>query len=178
MSIESSNRYPAGTGERKFILCPARSALLESVRKTLRKSSAPHPKQDWQLRESRQRWSGWQRRLHWSNQVQKLPPTRSRRVFFFFSSTFLRATKIFSNTHSHHPAAAGKEWCLLKCTSPLCVSLSRSRLWMPSVLCDKRPLHNRASPLREWSGQLLLCVRPDAALFGAKLTPTTRLWWW
>lgn len=30
-------------------------------------------------------------------------------------------------------------------------------------LCDKRPLHKRASPLREWSTQLVHCVRPDAA---------------
>lgn len=41
----------------------------------------------------------------------KIPPTRSRRVFFL--STFLRATKILSNTHSQHPAAAGEEWILL-----------------------------------------------------------------
>lgn len=61
------------------------------------------------------------------------------------SSTFLRATKILSNTHSQHPAVAEKEWSLLKCSSSLCVLVSQ--LWMPSVLCVTRDLSTKGHRL-------------------------------
>lgn len=74
--------------------------------------------------------------------VHKIPPTRSRGVFF---STFLWSTKILSNTHSQHPAAAGEEWSLLKCSSSLCVPVSW--LWMPSVLRVTRDLSTKGHRL-------------------------------
>ena len=39
-------------------------------------------------------------------------------------------------------------------------------------LCDKRPLHKRASPLREWSTQLAHCARPDAPQLRAEINPS------
>lgn len=117
-------------------LCPLQPRLVQSVRKSTCKSSLLVQNKTTNPGESRQRWSGWQHRLHCGNPVHKIPPTRSRGVFFF--STFLWPTKLLSNTHSQHPAAARKEWSLLKCSSSLCVPVSR--LWMPSVLCMTRDL--------------------------------------
>lgn len=54
--------------------CPVPFRLAQPVRKLVRKSSVPHPKQDWSLPENRQIWCGWQHRLHCSNPVYKNSP--------------------------------------------------------------------------------------------------------
>lgn len=139
-----SRRYP---GEKVHTdsdsLRPDHPRLVQSLRKTTRKSYAPHAKQHYQSRASVQRWSGWQHRLHCGNPVHKIP----RAVHGAYSSSLLLSgqQRSFQNTHSQHPAAAGKEWSLLKCSSSLCVPVSRS--WMPSVLCVARNLSTKGHRL-------------------------------
>lgn len=141
-----------------------------------RKSWIRHPKQ-LPPQENRQRWWVYdsQHGLHCNNPVHKNSPNwfSARILLLYFSPGNKGPLKHPQSTPS---SSRGRMAPFKRQFSSLCPCVPTVNTVCP--LCDKRPLHKRASPLREWSAQLVHCARPDAPPLRAKLTPTTRFWRW